>query len=229
MKAHRSPAMSVKSRSYFSIPYLCGAARYAREALALESAVPDADSPLVHRAYVISAVTAAAAALEAMINEAFADATESESSCVAGLSSDARLKLATMWAVPKVSRLAILDKFDVAYLLATGSGLDRSHHRWRNASWVVRLRNDFVHFEPSWQEHGEREREEQDKVERALKGMFPENRLAGAANPYFPDRLLGHGCAAWALTSALEFADHFWLSLGLAAPYKGYRHMLAAQ
>ena len=221
--------MSVKSRSYFSIPYLVGAARYAKEALALESKAPDVDSPLVHRAYVISAITSSAGALEAMINEAFADASESEGSCVAGLPADARSRLAALWAVPKPSRYAIIDKFEVAHLIVTGKGLDHSHHRWRNASWVVRLRNNFVHFEPSWQEHGAHVLKEQDKVERALKGLFPENRLAGAANPFFPDRLLGNGCAAWSLASALEFADHFWQSLGLNPPYQAYRHLLATQ
>ena len=221
--------MSVKSRSYFSIPYLCGAARYAREALALENCPRDSDSPILHRAYVVSAITSAAAALEAMINEAFADASESEGSCIEGLPADVRLKLATLWAVPKTSRFAIIDKFDVVHLLVTGSGLDRSHHRWRDASWVVRLRNDFVHFEPSWQEHRARQPNEQNKIEKALSGHFIENPLAGTANPFFPDRLLGHGCAAWAVMSALKFADHFWHSLGLTPPYQNYRHLFIPQ
>lgn len=221
--------MSIKSKSYFSIPYLCGAARYAREALALETSTPTNECLLVHRAYVISAVTSSAAALEAMINEAFVDAAETEGSCVASLSSDARSKLATMWAVPRTSKFAILDKFDVACLLITGKGLDRSHHRWRNASWVVRLRNDFVHSEPSWKEHGLRPEEDSEKVERALKGMFPENQLAGAANPFSPDKLLGYGCAAWSVNSALEFADHFWQSIGISPPYQGYRHFFATK
>ena len=221
--------MSIKSRNYFSIPYLCGAARYAREALVFETSASTNDGALLHRAYVISAVTSSAAALEAMINEVFADASESEGSCVAALPADTRSKLATLWAVPRTSRYAIIDKFDVAHLLITGNGLDHSHHRWRNATWVVRLRNDFVHFEPSWKEHGPRPEEEAEKVERALKGMFPENRLTGAANPFFPDKLLGHGCAAWSVTSALQFADHFWQSIGLNPPYDNYRQFFATQ
>lgn len=222
--------MPIKSRSYFSIPFLCGAARYAREALVLESSSnPANESALLHRAYVISAVTSSAAALEAMINEALADAAETEGSSISGLSDDARSRLATLWRVPGTSRHTILDKFDVAHLLITGKGLDHSHHRWRNATWVVRLRNDFVHFEPSWQEHGLRPVKETEKMERALKGVFPENQLAGSANPFFPDKLLGHGCAAWSVSSALEFADHFWQSVGLTPPYENYRYLFAAK
>jgi len=220
---------SVKSRSYFSIPYLCGAARYARESLALELGKPTDERALLHRAYVVSAVTNAAAALEAMINEAFADATEPEGGCVQELSIEARSKLARMWAVPKTSKFAILDKFDVAHLLITGQGLDRSHHRWRNASWVVRLRNEFVHFEPSWQQHGERSPNEQEKVERGLKGLFAENAIAGTGNPFFPDKLLGHGCAEWSVLSALDFADNFWAGIGCQPPYQTHKHLFATR
>jgi hypothetical protein len=218
--------MSVRSRSYFSIPYLVGAARYAREAATLELSLEPTDKDvLIHRAYVISAITSAAAALEAMINEAFADAAETEGSCIASLAADVRSKLATLWTVPRTSSYAILDKFDVAHLLVTGRGLDRSHHRWENASWVVRLRNDFVHYEPSWQEHCVSAQESTSKAERALGRLFPQNRLTGAANPFYPDRLLGQGCATWSVASALKFADHFWESIGIAPPYQAYRHL----
>lgn len=180
---------------------------------------------LVHRAYVVSAITSSAAALEAMINEAFSDAAEPNGSCVAALASDARGRLAALWRVPRTSGYAILDKFDVAHLLITGKGLDRSHHRWRNAAWVIKLRNEFVHFEQTWQEHGARADEDIEKVERALSGLFPENPLAGAGNPFYPDRLLSAGCAAWSVSSALEFADHFWQSVAVTPPYQSYRNM----
>lgn len=222
--------MSVKSRNYFSIPYLCGAAHFAREALALEAETPRTEQlTLVHRACVISAITSSANALEALINEAFSDAGESDGSCVTALSSDARARLATLWRVPRTSRYAILDKFDVAHLLITGRALDRSHHRWCNATWIIRLRNDFVHFEPTWQEHGERADKDIEKVERALSGLFPENPLTGAKNPFYPDRLLGAGCAAWSVSSALEFADHFWQSVAVTPPYQARRHLFATQ
>lgn len=222
--------MSVKSRNYFSIPYLCGAARYAREALGIEAEASRTDQlVLIHRAYVVSAITSSAAALEAMINEAFADATETDGSCVAALPSDVRARLATLWRVPHTSHYPILDKFDVAHLLVNGRGLDRSHHRWRNASWVVRLRNEFTHFEPEWQEHGERADGDMGRIERALDSLFPVNPLAGAGNPFYPDRLLGAGCAAWSVTSALEFADHFWRSVAVTPPYQAYRHMFATK
>jgi hypothetical protein len=132
---------------------------------------------LTHRALVVSAITSSAAALEAMINETFADAGESVGGRVGSLSEDAQRKMDTLWSIPRTKSYAILDKFDIGHLLVTGHGLDRSHHRWRNATWIVKLRNTFVHFEPSWQEHGASSMSAQEssaKVERALKGLFPE-------------------------------------------------------
>ena len=55
--------------------------------------------------------------------------------------------------------------------------------------------------------------------------MFPENPLAGSGNAFFPDKVLGYGCAAWAVMSALEFADNFWSSISVVPHYQAYRHM----
>ena len=219
----------IRTRSYFSTPYLCGAARFARDALAIETGISVADiDTITHRAFVVASVTSAAAALESMINEIFCDANEPDGSCIAGLSAEVHGKLATIWAIPKTSAYPILDKFDVAHLLITGKGLDRSHHSWQNATWLVRLRNDFVHFEPTWATHSSQSSPAQsdaNKIERALRGAFPENPLAGSGNAFFPDKLLGHGCAAWAVVSALEFADNFWSSISAIPHYQAYRHM----
>jgi hypothetical protein len=217
--------MSIKSRSYFSIPYLCGAAQFAADAATLETSTPTTDvTALRHRACVIAAITSSVAALEAMINETYADSDEPDIGALAALSSEVRSKVAAAWRIPRTTQFAILDKFDLLHLLVAGTSLDRSTHHWGNASWLVRLRNDFVHYEPSWQEHAAPV-EFARKVELGLSHMFEHNRLAGAANPFYPDRLLGCGCAAWALTTALQFADTFWKSVGLAAPYEAHRYL----
>jgi hypothetical protein len=220
----------VRSRSYFSTPYFCGAARFARDALAIEKSVTVTGIDLItHRAFVVASVTSAAAALESMINEIFCDANEPVGSCIAELSDEARGKLSTIWAIPKTSSYPILDKFDVAHLLITGNGIDRSDHSWRNATWLARLRNEFVHFEPTWSIHSSQPsgppQSDSNKFEKALRGMFPENRLTGSGNAFFPDKLLGHGCAAWAVESALAFADNFWSGINAVPQYETYRHM----
>jgi hypothetical protein len=230
--------MSVKSRSYFSVPYLCGAAMFAREAYKTESTydgTSDGELALTHRARVVSAITSSAAALEAMINEAFEDAAEADGSCVATVPADTRAMMAALWdrGIPGA---AILDKFDIAHLVITGGGLDKSHNRWGNVLWVVRLRNNFIHFKPSWQTHNTINAPATpvpskgfERYERALKGRFAENQICGAGNPYYPDKLLGHGCAEWSIKSVLDFADHFWQSIGVVPVYDSYRHLLTTR
>jgi hypothetical protein len=218
-----SPPM-IKTRSYFSIPYLCGAARFSREALFIERSqtVSDIDR-ITHRAYVVAAVTSAAAALEAMINEIFCDANEPLGSCVADLSNEARERLANLWEIQKTSTYPILDKFDVAHVLITGKHIDKTHHYWGNATQLVRLRNDFVHFEPSWSSQDSNVK--QPKFAKSLHNLFADNALAGSGNAFYPEKLLGHGCAAWAVKSALEFADNFWSEIDVTPHYQSYRHM----
>jgi|SRR3990172_1411255 len=231
--------MPVKSRSHFSVPYLCGAAMFSREAFKTETSSTGATndaSVLAHRAHVVSAITSSAAALEAMINEAFVDAVESDGGCIAAVSPETRTNMAALWEIPRTSRYAILDKFNIAHLLIAGRALDKSHHRWRNVSWVVRLRNDFVHFEPSWQHHDTSGGlappppvNGYEKYEKGVKGLFEENRMCGAGNPFYPDKMLGHGCAEWSLRSALEFSDHFWKSIGVVPAYDSYRQFLTTR
>lgn len=233
--------MPVKSRSYFSVPYLCGAAVFAREVYKTEMSnggASDGGDSLTHRARVLSAITSSVAALEAMINEAFSDAVESDSSCVAAVPTDKRAMMAALWdrGIPRTARYGILEKFDIAHLVITGRGIDKSHQRWSNATWVVKLRNSFIHFEPSWRNHDtintpvtSDASDAFKKYEKALKGLFDENRICGTSNPFYPDKLLGHGCAEWSITSVLDFADHFWQNIGVIPVYDSYRHLLTTR
>ena len=112
----------VKSRDYFSIIYLCGAAAFTREILKIEdSGPPDDQASLSHRAYVLSAITSSAAALEAMINEIFADAVEKDGGCIASIPVDARRNLAALWKRQLQNAYRpMLEKFNLALVLGVG-------------------------------------------------------------------------------------------------------------
>jgi hypothetical protein len=53
-------------------------------------------------------------------------------------------------------------------------------------------------------QHGRRQ-----NLERRLRAKFAHNALAGEGEPEFPDRLLGAGCAAWAVRVAERFSNEF--------------------
>lgn len=193
-----------------------------------------ADRLLVHRAKVVASITAAAAALEAMINEAFSDAVEQDGSCVQAAPESARKMMAELWSrgIPCTASYPILEKFDIAHLLILGVGLDKADHRWRNARHVTALRNHFVHFEPEWSQHGLADEEEDPTAKtknaganrfKKLDGLFELNPFMQPANPFYPDKILGHGCAEWSFGAALAFADWFWDAIHVVPGYYAYR------
>jgi hypothetical protein len=53
-------------------------------------------------------------------------------------------------------------------------------------------------------QHGRRQ-----NLERRLRAKFKHNALASEADPEFPDRLLGAGCAAWVVRVAERFSNDF--------------------
>lgn len=84
------------------------------------------------------------------------------------------------------------------------------------------LRNALVHYEREWITNiSEIDSDEVtvSKFEEKLMGKFPLNPLVGEENPFFPYRCLGYGCAKWALTNSVRFADEFFSRMGLSPTY----------
>jgi hypothetical protein len=63
--------------------------------------------------------------------------------------------------------------------------------------------------------------EVQHKFLQQLRGKFSENPLmAGAGNPYFPDKCLGSSCATWTVYSVKKVADEFFRRLNISPNYQ---------
>jgi hypothetical protein len=170
---------------------------------------------LEHRAHAMGAVVFSIAALEAAINELFTDAAEGNLHNLRPLDEVVIKRLGTMWlsGVPRTASYRVVDKFAIALHLADRDALDASAEPWQSAMELAKLRNALIHYEPEWVPMpvtGEAH-----KFEKSLRGKFPENPLAPSENAYYPDKLLGHGCAAWAVHSALAFAGAFSERLGI--------------
>lgn len=221
--------LSIASRSYFSLPLLRGAAQFARQSRQYELAHSgsfEPDKVFEHRACVLGAVFLSTAALEATANELFSDAAETAGSRVAHLTPETRELMSRLWekGIPRTARYKILEKYDIALTLMRKDPLDVSKYPYQDAKALVTLRNALIHFEPSWQLHDTGQgipAEKTSSFEKALKGKFAVNPLAGAGNPYYPDKLLGHGCAAWAVGCTISFINNFVLRTGAVAPYDG--------
>src|SRR5262249_51954550 len=132
-----------------------GAARFTREAFKIENNGSVSEELIfAHRAYVVGAITTSAAALEAMINEMFSDASEPDGGCIKTVSSDARKRLTALWEGQlKETTAPIPWKYQLAHLAITGRLIDPGDARLGKAQWVVSLRNSLIHFQPAWELH----------------------------------------------------------------------------
>jgi hypothetical protein len=227
-------SVSVRSRSYFSILHLQAAAFFARCSAAIEHANTGEHSRSArsqHKCYVVGSVITSVASLEAMINEIFSDSSERYSEYLADLPDNIRTRFARMWAegIPRTARYSILNKYQIALTLAEKEMLDASAAIVQNVTALVALRNQFVHYEPEWilDHTTEGAQKEKHRFEKLLAGRFPLNPLTGRDNPFYPDKVLGHGCAAWAVASTISFAEEFCARLGVLPTFVHVPHTLS--
>jgi len=226
--------MSVVSRSYFSIPFIAGATYFARQARGLEDGYDGSneyfqENSTPHRAVVLAAIISAVTCLEAFINELFSDADEASVGLITALPQSAREIMAKFWdiGIPRTARHDILNKYDVAFLLITGKTLDRSRPPTQDTQSLIKLRNALIHFEPSWQQHATPvDPKLAHQFEKLFNGKFLENKLTGQGNPFYPDKLLGYGCAQWAAHTAIDFVDYFCKEIAATPPYDHIRDTL---
>jgi hypothetical protein len=203
-------------RNYFAAQHLWAARRFAIKASSIEDGYGDrVVFDIEHRAYVVSAITSAVAFMEAAINEVFQDAADADRSYLAPLPDSLISTLAELWKLAG-ERWAILDKYQVALLVAGKGQFDRGSTPYQDAELLRKLRNLLAHAKPETSETGS-----EHKLEKQFKGKFLPNRLMkGQRNPYFPDHCLGSGCAEWAVKSSVLLADEFFAKMGLVPHYQ---------
>jgi hypothetical protein len=120
------------------------------------------------------------------------------------------------WHANKRVTVPTLDKYVAALACCSAHPLDRGAAPFQDAELLVRLRNALMHFTP-------RSVAEDDPHELGdiLKKRFKPNPLMGqSGNPYFPDKCLGAGCAAWAFRSAKAYSDEFYERIRVTPNYQ---------
>lgn len=227
--------VSIALRTYFSLIHIQSAALFARHAAEVEKTYGGHGNDVLlakQHAYAVGAVFAAVSFLEALINELFADAGEKYQNHLDGLDEPTIEIMADMWAhsIPRTTRYSILEKYDIALVLAGRPPFDSGRQPYQDVDLLVKLRNDLVHYEPEWR-HGDydpsHKPDREPKFVKGLRGKFPPNPIAAVGNPFYPDRCLGHGCAKWAVESSVQFTDDFFAVLGVKPTYEHIRDRLS--
>lgn len=130
-----------------------------------------------------------------------------------------------MWkqGIPRRAGYPILQKYEIALQLNGKPSFDTSRSPYQDAKQLVNLRNALVHFEPETITSAVDGKKPQAHAFDGLQSKFPNNPLTGPGNPYYPDKMLGAGCAAWAVRSAVAFTDEFFAKLGMPPMYESVR------
>lgn len=222
-------SITISHRHYLSISHLSAAALFAKQCLELESSsgctAIDGIERRKHNAYAVSSVIVSAAFLEATINELFADCSE-------GLYPErintlpAKHLMGRLWkkGIPRTASFSILEKYEIALELNAKSAIDKSVNPYQDVKLLVELRNALIHYEPETiVSCGGNDATKLHKFETRFQGKFERNRLTGVGNPFYPDKLLGAGCAKWAVKAAVAFTDAFFQKVGVPATYEHVR------
>lgn len=213
--------MTVKMRVYYSSYHLWAARHFAALAKGIEATRGDRQRfDIRHRAYVTNSVFSAVSFLEAAINELYQDVADGHKSYIAGLDSDSKRIMSDFWDFTEGrnrSAFTLLDKYQIALTFLRKQQFETGRRPYQDASLVVKLRNELVHYKPrslgGKDEH---------RLVRQLSGKFDDNPLmSGSGNPWFPDKCLGYGCADWSVRSVIAFADDFFDRIGVKPNYQG--------
>jgi len=95
--------------------------------------------------------------------------------------------------------------------------LDRGKAPYQDVKILIDLRNALTHFKPEW----ENEADEHKKISDKLGGKFTGGPFLKTDPLLFPRRWACHGCTAWVVLSAMEFAREFEKLSGLLSKYGG--------
>ena len=105
---------------------------------------------------------------------------------------------------------AILCKYQVAYCIFKGIGIDNSSKKFDNVKDLIKIRNALVHYKSEFQPTHNSDSEVDPYGLNHLQGKFNENIfMINCGNPFFPWKCLGAGCAKWAIKTSIDFTDYF--------------------
>lgn len=91
----------------------------------------------------------------------------------------------------------------------------------------MKLRNEWIHYEPAWMAEHE---EGAPRGIEVLEGHFPSapsrNKDLGKFSLH---DCISHGCAEWGVVSAVEFADQFFRKMGIRPNFEQWRSKIVTR
>lgn len=233
--------MVIRFRDCFSVRYIQSASLLCRLGFEIEqihetTGALSPDSLLRHEVFVLNSVLSCVAFLESTINELYADAAD-DAYFYSDEKNETLLRtIREKWKNPRnFDRAPLITRYQKMLNIAGKPLFDENNPVFSDIRTIVEIRNYLMHYKREWilvqkgEETGTGEETLAERFEKLLTDKFPENPLAQKNQPFFPDKLLGHGCAEWAVLNSLEFTDEFFGKLELPAPYDGMKNELVTR
>lgn len=150
---------------------------------------------------VSAAVIMSVAALDANLNELLADVSVDEEF------------------LHLIERLPFMDRHQYSLWHLGKQKLDLGKAPAQPVQLLLDFRNELVHPRPEWDNAQKRHKLLGDKLKSA---GVPLTSFKIAGVPIYPLRVMSHGCAAWAVKSALNFGETFAVTMRGRSKFKGH-------
>ncbi|HEV7889127.1 MAG TPA: hypothetical protein VGP08_00740 [Pyrinomonadaceae bacterium] len=214
-----SVSATAKMRSNLSARHMLAAAYFSRKAGEVEIVnigMPFGDFYDEIAWSVTAAIFFSVAALEADANEIFIDAHMN-------LPEYDKELLDTIWEM--IEKKTILEKYEMALFLKRKKRFDKGVSAYQDVDGLIKLRNALVHFKAEWSD----EKKEHKKIEARLKGKFQLSPFLAGDTEFFPKSCMSHGCAEWAVKTALTFRESFSNEAGLKNGFAAFMPQLSTR
>lgn len=233
-----SAELSLSQRLQFSNFHILSAVNLAQQAYEIEKAFDsnrgdELDAIFAkYRGYVVSSIVLSFAAVEAIINELFGGVSEGQYSSI---DKNTRQNIKAIWDYMDKRRkdLTTLEMYQEALDLLGKPQFAKNKDAklYYDVDLLRLLRNALVHFKPdvvdfSPYDHENRPKRYKSFDEQVLEKIECVSPLLPDAQLLFPDKILGYGCAKWAVESSVKFVDAFFDRIGIPSAFEPVREQL---
>lgn len=205
-------------RFSFTAQFLCASAIFARRCVQIEGAHPDNPDDATrteHLGLVTAVIMQCAAAVEAESAEL------TEYGPGSHLGSDRTDRITQNFLKPLTDFIDgqdALTRYKLILHLLNKPPLVEGEQPWQDMNVLVRLRNELVHFKSKFSKKMEGQ-----KLYKTLQQLrLAKPPFVAAQSLFFPHKLLGAACAAWAIRTAVAFLNGFYGRLGIESSLRRF-------
>jgi hypothetical protein len=190
--------------------HIRAASMFAREAFATEANLPTSRDE--YHIYNLSAIVESYFFLEGTANYFFSMASDSSKSALSNHTTNIRETLDLIWQNGLIQRTNTLEKYKLLLKVCNLQSM-QNNRTLQAVKTLQEFRNYLVHYKLEGITVGAAPVGLEAKLQSELITSHPE------LNHTFPYNFLSHGCAEWAITSALNFVDQFCIAINQTPHY----------